>query len=220
MKKHKRILLLEDDRILTETLGDLLESRGFEVLHAGNYDEAMDATFAGDFDILVLDVNLPGRDGFAFLGELREAGIETPAIFITARTDIDSLARGFEVGADDYLKKPFDFAELLIRMEALFRKSLGSSSERISVGEFEYDISGNQLYRGGECRDLPPSDLKIVRTLFARKGETVSKEELLDILSDGSESSPGALRVHISKLRKLGLPITTLKGIGYRLEKD
>jgi DNA-binding response OmpR family regulator len=212
------ILLLEDDAVLGETMVDLLEGKSFDVVHVATGEEALEATFDTPFDLLILDVNLPGLGGFELLKSLREAGVTTPAIFITARTDIASLARGFEVGADDYLKKPFDFDELLIRIEALRRKIFHSYADEIAVGDFRFHIGKNELYRQAEYIPLPPAELRLVRELFSRRGQTVLKESLLETLSDGGEASEGALRVHIARLRKIGLPILTVKGTGYRLE--
>jgi len=212
------ILLLEDDEVLGETMVDLLEGKSFRVVHVVTGEEALEATFDTPFDLLILDVNVPGLGGFELLKSLREAGVTTPAIFITARTDIASLARGFEVGADDYLKKPFDFDELLIRIEALLRKAFYSYADEIEVGDFRFHIGKNELYRRAEYIPLPPAELRLVRELFSQRGQTVVKESLLETLSDGGEASEGALRVHIARLRKIGLPILTVKGTGYRLE--
>jgi DNA-binding response OmpR family regulator len=211
------ILLLEDDDVLAETLIDLLEARGFAVTHAIGGEAALDATFSNRFDLLLLDVNVPGLDGFTLLSELREAGVETPAIFITARTDIASLSHGFKIGADDYIKKPFDFEELAVRIDALLRKAYHTPQNRVRAGAFEFDIEKTELYGPDGYVPLPPASLKIVRLLFKERGHTVPKEALLEALSEGEESSEGALRVHIAKLRKLGLPIETVKGVGYRL---
>ncbi|BBG65741.1 two-component response regulator [Hydrogenimonas sp.] len=213
------ILLLEDDDVLSETLVDLLESRGFTIVHTVTGEEALNATFEKRFDLLILDVNVPGIDGFELLEGLRDAGITTPAIFITARTDISSLAQGFDAGADDYLKKPFDFDELLIRIDALLRKAFHTRSDEITVGEFRFNIGKNELYRQAEYIPLPPAELRLVRLLFQHRGETLEKNFLLETLGDGAEGSEGALRVHIARLRKLGLPVLTVKGIGYRLER-
>jgi len=216
----KKILLLEDDTILAETLEDLLSRRGYRVDRVGDGARALEATFANAYDLLLLDVNVPGVDGFTFLQQMRESGDSTPALFLSARTDIASLAKGFEIGADDYIKKPFDFDELLIRIEAILRKAYQSRNDEIALGDFLYSITKDELYRDGQFIHLPPSDLRIVRTLFKHRDSTVHKEALLEVLGDGEHGSEGALRVHISRLRKLGLPIETIKGIGYRLAES
>jgi len=213
-----KILLLEDDEVLSETLIELLESENFEVLHVEDGEMALDATFISKFDLLLLDVNVPFLNGFELLKSLRESGDMTPAIFITALSDVASLSQGFEVGADDYIKKPFDFDELLIRINALLKKQYHTYSNEITVGDFRFVIEKDELYSGSKFIPLPPYELNIARILFQNLNKTVQKEYLLDILGDGKEMSEGALRVHMTKLRKIGLPINTIKGIGYRLE--
>jgi len=212
-----KILLLEDDAVLSETLMELLESEGFEVVHVENGEMALDSTFVKKFDLFLLDVNVPFLNGFEFLKSLREASDMTPAIFITALTDVSSLAKGFDVGADDYIKKPFDFDELLVRINALLKKAYHTYSNEIVVDNFRFVIEKNELYNKSEFIALAPYDLEITKLLFQNINKTLSKEIIFQSLNHGSEMSEGALRVHINKLRKTGLPITTIKGIGYRL---
>ncbi|MBU1658185.1 response regulator transcription factor [bacterium] len=212
-----RILLLEDDAVLSETLVELLESEKFEVIHASNGDMALDESFIQHFDLLLLDVNVPFLNGFELLKSLRESGDMTPAIFITALSDVASLSHGFDIGADDYIKKPFDFDELLVRIHALLRKSYHTYANEIKVDNFRFVIEKDELYLGGDFIPLSPYELQITKLLFQHLNKTLLKEHLLDNLNSGKEMSEGALRVHINKLRKVGLPITTLKGIGYRL---
>ena len=212
-----KILLLEDDEILSETLIELLESEGFNVTHVDDGQKALDATFLHKFDLFLFDVNVEYISGFELLESLRASGDKTPAIFITALTDIASLSKGFEVGADDYIKKPFDFDELLVRVNALLRKAYKSYNDIVKVGDFAFSIEKEELYRGGEFIPLSPTELKITKLLFQNLNSTILKETILEYLGEGRESSEGALRVHITKLRKVGLPITTIKGVGYRL---
>ncbi len=212
-----KILLLEDDAILSETLMELLESEAFVVTHVDDGQKALDATFVQQYDLFLFDVNVAHLSGFELLQSLRESGDKTPTIFITALTDIASLSHGFEVGADDYIKKPFDFDELLVRIHALLRKSYHSYDEKIQVGKFHFAIEKEELYREDTFIALSPSELKITKLLFQNLDATVQKERLLEYLGDGKEMSEGSLRVHINKLRKIGLPITTIKRVGYRL---
>ena len=212
-----KILILEDDEILSETLTELLSSENFEVTNVNDGEKALDASFMQYFDLLLLDVNVPFLNGFEFLKSLRDSGDMTPAIFITALTDVASLSHGFDVGADDYIKKPFDFDELLVRIHALLRKSYHTYANEIKVDNFRFVIEKNELYHGADFVPLSPYELQITRLLFQNFNKTLLKEHLLYELNSGKEMSEGALRVHINKLRKVGLPITTLKGIGYRL---
>ena len=212
-----KILLLEDDEILSETLAELLESEGFFVRLVEDGEEAIEDTFGAKFDLFLLDVNVPLVNGFDFLKSLRESGDTTPAIFITALSDVASLSKGFDVGADDYIKKPFDFDELLVRIKALLKKRYHTYASEIRVGEFRFDIEKEELYRGESFVPLPPYEKEIVKLLFQNVDKTLTKERLFEELGGGNEMSEGALRVHMVKLRKIGLPITTIKGIGYRV---
>lgn len=212
-----RLLLVEDDVNLAETLVELLELEGFEVRWVSDGKQALDATFMHSYDLLLLDVNVPFVNGFELLSSLRESGDETPAIFITAMSDIASLSKGFEVGADDYIKKPFDFDELIVRIYSLIRKRLKIKENVITVEDFLFHIDTNELYRGENFIPLSPVELKLATLFFKQMNTTITKENILMELSEGDEASEGALRVHINKLRKHGLPIQTIKGIGYRL---
>ncbi len=215
----QKILLLEDDTILAETLCELLKSEGFEVVHSANGEEAMEMSYMQHFDLLLFDVNVAYINGFELLKSLRKSGEITPAIFITALTDIDSLSYGFSVGADDYIKKPFDFDELLVRIHALLRKSYKTYENELLLDNFRFSIAKEELYKNDEFVPLAPLELKITKLFFQNLNKTLPKESILEYLAEGREASEGALRVHINKLRKIGLPIETIKGIGYRLGK-
>ncbi len=215
-----KILLLEDDEVLSETLIELLNDEGFDITHAVDGELALDATFVKSFDLLLLDVNVPYLNGFELLKSLREASDMTPAIFITSLSDVASLSQGFDVGADDYIKKPFDFDELLVRINALIRKSYHTYANEIKVNDFRFVIEKNELYLDANFIALSPYELQITKLLFQNVNKTLEKDLIFQSLSNGGEMSEGALRVHINKLRKIGLPITTLKGIGYRLAES
>ncbi|MGB5964718.1 MAG: response regulator transcription factor [Sulfurimonadaceae bacterium] len=212
-----RLLLVEDDVNLAETLVELLELEGFEVRWVGNGKQGLDATFMHSYDLLLLDVNVPFVNGFELLSGLRESGDETPAIFLTAMSDIASLSQGFEAGADDYIKKPFEFDELIVRIYSLIRKRLKIKENVITIEEFHFHIDTNELYREKSFIPLSPVELKLTTLFFKHLNTTITKENILMELSHGEEASEGALRVHINKLRKHGLPIQTVKGTGYRL---
>ncbi len=212
-----KILLLEDDEVLSETLVELLEGEGFKVTHVTDGEMALDSTFVKTFDLFLFDVNVPFLDGFELLKSLRETEDRTPTIFITSLSDIASLSKGFDVGADDYIKKPFDFDELVVRINALLKKAYNTYSDEIVVDNFRFIIEKNELFRDDEFIALAPYDLEITKLLFQNLDKTLTKEIIFQNLNHASEMSEGALRVHINKLRKTGLPITTIKGIGYRL---
>ena len=214
-----RILLVEDDLILSETLSELLQTQGYEVTLATTGNQALEVTYENSFEIMLFDVNIPDFDGFELLKILRESGNSIPCIFLTSLSDIASLSRGFEVGADDYLKKPFDFDELLVRIQAVLRKSFASKENEIKYGDLVYKITNNELLKNDELIALAPLELKLLSLFFKRINETITKQELLYELDNVNESSEGALRVYITKLRKAGLEIQTIKGTGYRLVK-
>jgi DNA-binding response OmpR family regulator len=166
---------------------------------------------------MLFDVNVPDHNGFELLDMLRKSGNKTPCIFLTSLNDIASLSKGFEVGADDYLKKPFDFDELLVRISAILRKSFSAEQNILKYKELTYKISSNEIYRGDKLLLLAPQEQKLLALFFKHQGETIKKEDFLYELDNDSESSEGALRVYITKLRKIGLEIQTIKGTGYRL---
>lgn len=212
-----RILLVEDDPILSETLKELLEDEGYTLTLAKAAEIALEATYNEEFELMLLDVNIPDFNGFELLEVLRTSGNTTPAIFLTSLNDIASLSRGFEVGADDYLKKPFDFDELLVRIQAILRKSFSAKSNEIKYNLLVYKIATNELLKEGSLILLTPLEQKLLSIFFKRIDETITKQELLHALDSVNESSEGALRVYITKLRKSGLVIQTIKGVGYRL---
>ena len=214
-----KILLLEDDKVLCESLKELLIDEKYDVYNCTTSDEAIELSSKIKFDLYLFDVNLHGDSGFDTLNILRASDDDTPTIFLTSLDDIKSQAKGFEVGANDYVKKPFDFDELLIRINAQLRRSYKSSVDIIHYNELEYTISTNELYKESKLISCTPQESKLLNIFFKNIGKTMQKDDILYELNDGEESSEGALRVYINKLRKTGLSITTLKGIGYRLEK-
>ena len=213
------ILLLEDDLTLAETLVELLQDEGYQLTWVKDGESALEMTFKNCFDLMLLDINVPVLNGFSTLKSLRDASIDTPAIFLSSLDDINSLAKGFEVGANDYVKKPFDFDELLIRIQALIRKNYKSHTDIIKLNNFSFHINKGELYKENEYISLTQYEQRLVKLFFQGLNRTILKEDILFELARGREASEGALRVRINKLRKLGLPIVTIKSVGYRLEK-
>lgn len=216
----KKILLVEDDLILGETVEELLLDTGYEVDWVKDAQEALSATFDNRYDLLLLDVNVPFMNGFDILNDLRQSGDTTPAIFITSKVDIDSFKKGFQVGADDYVKKPFDFDELIIRIESLIKKAFKSYDSSIKYGELLYDINQAKLFVNEKEIHLSPSELKLVEYFLKNKTKVLSNEELIDQTDKECEGSIGVLRVQISKLKKIGFNITNIRSVGYRLENN
>jgi DNA-binding response OmpR family regulator len=215
-----RILLLEDDIILGDTLCELLESEGYEVNLVTHGKDVLELTSSQSFELMLFDVNVPDFNGFELLKMLRDADNTTPCIFLTSLSDIASLSKGFEVGADDYLKKPFDFDELLVRIKAILRKSFQAAGNEVKYKDLLYKIATNELFYEKELLSFAPQEKKLMALFFKNIDTTVNKEELLYELSSENEASEGALRVYITKLRKVGLEIQTIKGTGYRLVKS
>lgn len=215
----KKILLVEDDLILGETIEELLLDEKFEVVWVKDGQEALNSTFIQEFDIFLLDVNIPFINGFELLKELRDSGDKTPSIYITANIDTQSLKKGFEVGADDYIKKPFDFDELLIRIENALKKSFKSYDTIVSYDNLKYNVEEQALYLDEKLIHLSPSEENLVKYFLKNIGKILSKDELIFQTNRDSDGSDSVLRVQISKLKKIGFKITNVRSIGYKLEK-
>jgi len=207
-----RILLLEDDQILCESLRELLKLEGHkvDVVHRGS--EVFDLTYGEMYDLYILDVNVPDINGFDVLTSLKEAGDETPAIYITALSDINSISRGFDVGADDYIKKPFDPEELLIRIRQKYQKE----NSLIRVKDIVYDPVTRSVQKSGRMIGLGEVQQNIFHALMIEQDKIVDLYELLDFLDNPTTN---ALRVNIAKLkRKLDIEIRNIRAQGYMIE--
>ncbi len=208
-----KILLLEDDEILSQTLKELLEAKKYEVSIAKNGNIALDISYEQDFDLYLLDVNVPFLNGFDFLKELRDSGDRTPAFFITALRDLKSLSLGFSSGADDYIKKPFDFDELLIRIDA----KLNVSDSKLTYKNIIYNTLDDTITIDNKPVEIPLIDKKIFLLLFKNMGKIVDKNSIFEIMDKPTDL---ALRVHISKIKKkLMVNISNIRAQGYRLEE-
>lgn len=214
----KKILLVEDDPILGETIVDLLEGETFNVVWAKDGNEALEYTFEKKYDLLLLDVNIPFINGFELLKDLRDSGDKTPSIFITANIDIDSIKKGFDVGADDYLKKPFDFDELIIRINALIKKSFNTYKNILEYGDIIYSIDQKKLTKDSKNINLTPSELGLCEYFLKNIGKPLTIEDLISH-TNTDDGSVAVLRVQISKLKKIGFNISNIRSLGYRLEE-
>ena len=206
-----KLLLLEDDYILSETLQLFLEKEGYEIDAALSVQEAEALTFENSYDLYLLDINLPQGNGIELLKSLRFAEDRTPTIFITAMTDMNSMSEGFKLGAIDYIKKPFDPQELLIRIAAKFAPTT------LVYAHLEFDPDSQIIRSNGEIIDLGNVQLKIFEKLLSQSGSVIKKEELYECLDNISDT---ALRVAITKIKqKLDIDIKNIRGKGYILEK-
>jgi DNA-binding response OmpR family regulator len=213
-----KILLLEDDPLFAETLIDLLEEEEHEVVHAPNGQSALDLTFTKKFDIYLFDINVPLIDGVTLLKELRDADDVTPAIFLTSHKDKEMLMKGFRSGADDYLTKPFDNDELLLRIQSLLRRVKKDEEECVAYLCHD-ELHKRVLYKEQEL-ELSKKEYELLILLMKSANKTVSKERIIDELWSRSESgSDGAIRVYINRLKQLlpDMKIENIRGIGYKL---
>jgi len=212
-----RILLLEDDPLFGETLEEFLEEEGFEVTTLLDPYSALDLLYKELFDLYLFDVNLPYESGFDLLKKLRESGDMTPTIFLTSREDKDSLQEGFGVGADDYMKKPVDLDELLLRIQALLRRQVRES--KLTLGDYTIDTLSKIVIYQGSPIDISHKGVELLLLLLQAKGEVVSSEVIKARLwAADKPASDGALRVYITQLKKyFPHTITNIRGVGYKM---
>jgi len=212
-----RVLLLEDDPLFGETLVDLLED-AYDVTHCLNGQDALDIIYSEQFDLYLLDINVPLINGVTLLKELREAKDNTPAIFLTSHKEKSKLQEGFLSGGDDYLTKPFDMDELLLRIEALLRRVKRDEPEEI--GDFYHDKLHKTISYKSQILNLSQKEYKLLLLLLQHHNQTVPKELILDTLWSSAEGgSDGALRVYMNRLKQLlpAISIENVRGVGYRL---
>jgi len=206
-----KVLLLEDDTILSQTLCEILSQHGFEVTAVEKGQQVIDITFENSYDIYLFDINLPDINGIDLLKNLKEAEDQTPTIFISANADIETIARGFDVGAVDYIKKPFMPEELLIRLNAKL-----SNKMIISCKSVQYNTLSGDIFVGDKKLYLSYAQFKLVDILFKNIGKAVPKDELLNVTEYHSDN---ALRVAINKIKTLlNIEIKNIRGVGYTIE--
>jgi DNA-binding response OmpR family regulator len=211
-----KILLLEDDKLFNETLEDFLEEEGCDVDVALDPYTALELTYERRYDLYLFDVNLPYESGFDLLKKLRDSSDVTPAIFLTSRDDKVSMHEGFGIGADDYMKKPIDLDELLLRMSAVLRRQIRQN--RIEFGAYSLDMVAKILYRGDEVLEVTKKAVELLILLVEAGGEVVSSERIKSRLwAAGQSASDGSVRVYITQLKKyFPHAITNIRGVGYR----
>ncbi len=222
-----RILLVEDEPGLVLTLSDLLGGEGYEVETASDGPSGLAKALTGSFDVVLLDVMLPGKSGFDVCKELRQQGRDVAVLMLTARTQVIDRVVGLKLGADDYLTKPFDPTELLARVEALLRrvnKEKLSPVSRFQFGKVQADFDTGEVLRDGEPVSLAAKELQLLRYLVDRRGTVVSRDELLENVWEYQPSvSSRTVDVHVAWLRQKleDNPQTpkhfhTVRGVGYR----
>ncbi len=215
-----RLLVVEDEADLRASLVRALREEGYAVDGAGDGEEGLYKAECSDYDAVVLDVMLPGLDGWEVLRRLRAAK-KTPVLMLTARAGVRDRVRGLDSGADDYLVKPFDVAELLARLRALVRRTASVAQSRVAIGDVVVDLAARTVSRGGDAVSLTAREYSLVEYLALRAGAVVSRSTLYEHLFDENDDTlSNLLDVHVSNIRKkLGRDfITTRRGHGYAVE--
>lgn len=223
--REERILLIEDEEPIRELVTTALRFIGFTVESAATGPEGLALARNERWHLLVLDVNLPGLDGFAISRKLREAGDDVPVIFLTARDDAADLREGFTGGGDDYLTKPFSLEELVLRVEAVLRRGHARATERaqVAVGDLVMDDDAHRVWHNGHELELTPTEYRLLRYLMRNCGRVLSRTQIIEHVWDDSYAiEPSGVETYISYLRRKlddreGRLIRTVRGVGYSL---
>jgi DNA-binding response OmpR family regulator len=220
-----RVLIVEDDAGLAASLHGALEELGMAVDLAGDAEEALAAVTAANYDVVVLDVMLPGRDGLAIATSLRRQGVRVPVLMLTARAGIEDRVRGLESGADDYLVKPFALKELVARVRALARRHLPQRTAVLEGGSIKLDMEAHRVLVRDLEVVLTAREFAVLEFFMLHPGKLLSRERILDGVWDFSlEDGRNLVEVYIGRLRRklnaagAGDPITTVRGAGYRFQ--
>lgn len=218
-----QILVIEDDLELNKTVCSYLNQNGYEAKGCLNANEAYDAMYGGAlFDLILSDIMMPGVDGFEFAKTVRELNQEIPILFMTARDDFASKKRGFKVGIDDYMVKPIDLDELLLRIEALLRRAKIATSKKLTVGSVMLDAEEHTAYLNEEEIPLTVREFNLLYKLLSYPKKTFTRSQLMDEFWDsGSSSGPRTVDVYMTKLRDKfsdcnDFEIVTVHGLGYK----
>ncbi len=223
----RRILVVEDDFSINDVVSTALRFQGHSVIQAADGREGLELATAGGIDLLVLDVMLPGIDGFELCRRLREAGSSAPILFLTARDEAENRIRGFATGGDDYLTKPFNVDELVLRVTAILRRTAPEETDGLlRVGSLTLDPAGREVRRAGVLVDLSATEHRLLEYLMVNRGVVVSKAQILDAVwghdYDGTEN---VVELYVGYLRRKlddGHPplIHTRRGLGYVLREE
>jgi DNA-binding response OmpR family regulator len=217
-----RILVVEDDALVADAICRGLDGAGFAVDHLGSAERAEAAIGVENFDLAIVDIGLPGADGLSLVRRLRNTGHDLPILILTARDGLVDRVSALDLGADDYLVKPFELPELAARSRALIRRMRSTASAQISIGGLHMDLAGRTARIDGDVLDLTRREWSILECLALQAGHVVAKESLVQAIASWDEEiSHNAIEVYVSRLRaKLGRAATirTARGLGYRLD--
>lgn len=218
-----KLLVVEDDRQLNKTVCYYLNQNGYETVGCLDANEAYDAMYGGTiFDLIISDIMMPGVDGFEFAKTVRELNQEIPILFMTARDDFSAKQRGFQAGIDDYMVKPVDLGELLLRVQALLRRAKIATSHRLEVGKLVLDADERTAYLDGEEIPLTVREFNLIYKLLSYPKKTFTRSQLMDEFWDSASSSgPRTVDVYMTKLRDKfscceDFEIVTVHGLGYK----
>ena len=221
-----RILIVEDEKKTSAYLRKGLSEHGFTVETAAEGEAGLRTAMSGAFDLMILDVMLPGRDGWSVLSELRKAGKQTPVLFLTARDAIHDRVKGLRLGADDYLVKPFAFSELLARLDSILRRTSARQPESVEIGDLALDLVHHKASRADKRLDLTPKEFALLALLARHTGEVLSRAHIAhEVWGAGFDTETNVVDVHVRRPRsKVDDPfddklIHTVRGAGYVLEK-
>jgi len=227
--KQLRILVVEDEEKVARALREGLEREKYDVVLAPTGEEGFFLVNAEQFDLVILDLMLPGRDGLQILSTLRKRGLQTPVLILTARDAVEDRVRGLDSGADDYLVKPFAFPELLARVRARLRRGRTEQPPHLKLADLEMDAMGRKARRGGRPLELTAREFELLEYLLRHKEEIVSREMLArDVWKETARGTPldNVMDVHINRLRrKVDDPfqrklIHTVRGVGFVLREE
>ncbi|MBI1852882.1 MAG: heavy metal response regulator transcription factor [Planctomycetes bacterium] len=221
-----KILVVEDEKKAAAYLKRGLTENGFVVDVAADGEDGLHLARTSDYDLIVLDVMLPSRDGWSVLSELRRAGKQTPTLFLTARDSLPDRVRGLDLGADDYLVKPFAFSELLARVRSVLRRGPARQPDTVRVANLDLDLVRRRASRGGKRLELTPKEFSLLSLMARRPGEVLSRSIIAsDVWDMNFDSGTNVVDVHVRRLRsKVDDPferklIHTVRGVGYVLEE-
>jgi DNA-binding response OmpR family regulator len=223
-----RILVVEDEQKVANALREGLEDERYDVVVERTGENAFFRLTTEAFDLILLDLGLPGRDGLEILATLRAKGVKTPVLILTARDTLEDRVAGLDSGADDYLVKPFAFAELLARIRALLRRGRAAESPRLAVGDLTMDLFTRKVIRGGSPVELTVREFELLEYLMRYEGQVVSRETLArDVWKETARTTPldNVIDVHIARLRRkvdVERPVRlihTVRGVGFMLRE-